>query len=306
MQLQHPDKAQLQNAMLYMRPEAVRLWDKLDDSASNEEFALAISGHPGSGKSSTIWEWACWQAYNKQDVIWLNHEGKFCRVVNFKNNRSRILDIPEEDMLKYISKEANNSIKMIDALPHIFLTFIGHRMTKVVLVSSEGLYIKDCFRHLYNFVYHTMSSWTFEDYKNACSEDTFYSSIKSKLSPDSSSTAEDLKSSVINERFHYAGHCARCFFMNKGDLIHCINNNVQRVLNPASVVSKSYGNLAPMTVHHLSALINDKKTLVSSYVSRCLFDKISYDELQEICKVMDSAGNPVLNGIFFEYYFCLK
>ena len=64
-------------------------------------------------------------------------------MVNFKNNRGCILDIPEKDMLEYISKEANNSIKIIDALPHIFLTFICKRITKVMLVSSEGLYIKD-------------------------------------------------------------------------------------------------------------------------------------------------------------------
>ena len=81
---------------------------------------------------------------------------------------------------------------------------------------------------------------------------------------------------------------------------------MQRVLNPASVVSKYYGNLAPMTVHHLSALINDQKTLVSSYVSRCLFDKISYDELQGIYKVMDSPCYLVLNGIFFELLFLFK
>ena len=193
MQLQHPDKARLQNTMLYMRPEAVRLWDKLDDHASNEEFALAISGYPGSGKSSTIWEWACWQAYNKQDVIWLYHMEMNCRVVNFKNNRGRVLNIPVNGMLEYIWKEANNAIKIIDCLPHIFLTYICERINKVVFISSQGLYIKDNVMHVYDFVYHTMSSWTLEDYKNACLEDAFYNSIKSNLSPDSSSTAEDVK-----------------------------------------------------------------------------------------------------------------
>ena len=94
--------------------------------------------------------------------------------------------------------------------------------------------------------------------------------------------------------------------MKMDSLIRCIDSNVQCVMNPASAVSKSYGNLAPTTVHHVSALINDKKTLVSSYVSRSLFDKISYYKLQEICQVTGTAGNPVLNGIIFELLFLFK
>ena len=44
MELQHPSKAGLQNAVLYMRTEAVALWNYLNKMASANDFAIVISG----------------------------------------------------------------------------------------------------------------------------------------------------------------------------------------------------------------------------------------------------------------------
>lgn len=59
------------SAILYMRPEAVQLWDCL---LNESKYIFNISGPPGTGKSSVVWAWACWRArVHRKKIIWLHY-----------------------------------------------------------------------------------------------------------------------------------------------------------------------------------------------------------------------------------------
>ena len=104
MKLQHPKKAGLQNAMLYMRAEAVKLWKKLDDAALkdgscnfwiswNRKFIHSM----GMGLLAGI------------DVIWLKHYA-YRFDVNFNKNGNRCLRVREKDMQGFSVKDCDDHV----------------------------------------------------------------------------------------------------------------------------------------------------------------------------------------------------
>ena len=81
-QLQYPYMAGLEPAILYMRSEAQKLWNYLDD---NKFRFLHICGHPGTEKSSVVCSWAWWQAYKmKTDALCIHFTKDRCSVVHWK------------------------------------------------------------------------------------------------------------------------------------------------------------------------------------------------------------------------------
>jgi hypothetical protein len=269
------EKAGLKNCkMLYIRRDAEELWDALE--RSSKENIVYVNGPPGTGKSSLVWTWACYRACSNDKIVWMHmakHDVcKMAIIINKKANFFRFSEKSVDDKLFICLTDLKICTLIIDGvkansgsrLTSLAYTFINE-ISKLVFVSSQAQVIageetKDCqiFR---------MDSWTLEEYKGACGNETFFDDIKANLIKEGSVIIN--KEECITEKFFYAGSCARWFFsMSYDEAIADINSSLNRVSNYEDVLSGLMVRKNRDQVHHLLATFSKKYGIVSEYVAR--------------------------------------
>lgn len=169
-------KAGLEKAtMLYMRPNAKKLWEKLTDNS----HIILVQGPPGTGKSSVVWAWACWCAYeSKEKFIWLHYTG--CgngMAVILDEKKVKFREITAQYPLADLLSNIEDCTVIIDGLSTKYKSMVGDASlwrkdpSRLVFVSSYALSLKST--DTTNWMNYIVTSWTFDDYKVAC-KDAFF------------------------------------------------------------------------------------------------------------------------------------
>jgi len=101
------------------------------------------------------------------------------------------------------------------------------------------------------------NGWTWEEYVNACGEDSFRQSIDKMLDTNSTDFMERLE-----EKYFFAGACARwMFFLNTQQVIDEIETHISRIHSTSELLSGLQGNQSQMAVNHLITNYGKKKLL---------------------------------------------
>ena len=199
-------------------------------------------------------------------MIHVYDDGKLFRVVKLdkSGNVIHFKRQGEEAVFEYLDSNVANCIIILDAPFTFYKSYGDYRWPRVILGSPTGIYLSDKYPSLLKTKY-SLSSWTLEQYTKACENQTFYKSIKPNLTSDSpyNSSEDDSKTSLIEEKFFYAGHCARWFFaLSFKQLREQIHTQIERVSECKGYLRLSVGNRDQTTVHHLLAHVDRHRTLV--------------------------------------------
>ena len=312
---QHMEKAGLREAtLLYMRPEAMKLWDILE---SNSGVCL-VEGLPGTGKSSVVWAWACWRAcQHNEKIVWLHYgpfgDGKMVVLSNAKGESSYInTTISIGDLLAPHAKDcacvvvdgATDSNKLQVVGP----TISARRHKKNVFVTSYS--IAPPGEQMIGWNLYNMTSWTLDQYREACSDETFYDVIKGNLILDDHSNVDLDKNDLLVNKFFLAGSSARWFFgMNIKDAIADIDTQIDRVSDDMALLKCSSGiKSVNLFSSFLSASSFGNSPIISEYVVRCLTLKCEVAAVTLMSQHDSVKKNPSFHGWVVELAFlvCLR
>lgn len=96
--------------------------------------------------------------------------------------------------------------------------------TSVIIVSSEGVVLKDGTFQESTCINHRFPGWTMEEYEACCEDQAFFDSVKDKAF--GSGAEFMLREELLADKFYYAGHSARLMFRKtKAQAIDSIRDN---------------------------------------------------------------------------------
>eukprot|EP01126_Amoeba_proteus_P002895 TRINITY_DN10942_c0_g1_i6.p1 TRINITY_DN10942_c0_g1~~TRINITY_DN10942_c0_g1_i6.p1 ORF type:complete len:642 (-),score=100.40 TRINITY_DN10942_c0_g1_i6:126-2051(-) len=257
------------SSVFYVRRQSAILWKEL----TNKNRNIFVTGPPGSGKSSLVWAY-CIFASSNQIVLWIH----IYRLGNYQFTvlkdgcfQSYILDsmpsLDQEGVLVVVDGVTRKT--QTGVLGSVSSWFLKSReKNRFILVSSLGLTLaQEDYQVLHLHVLYTYG-WTMDEYKEACSHEEFYNSVKKNLSNNALS-----KDEALCEKEHLAGHSARWFFgftveQTKSDIATFVGHTTDcNILDGTASDSE--------VVNHLVTRLegNEKCVVVSKFVLQCLTKK---------------------------------
>jgi hypothetical protein len=283
------------------------------EDAAGKSTNLRVTGPPGTGKSTEAWAWALWKAQElKLKVIWF-HFGKN-RATNaiIDGATNMIASLPYNDLTDI--RKSDGDILIADGLTKDnFVAFTQACSTWrdsqnercFVVVSSVSINVALQEEKEAAIESHRVSSWTLEQYQEACKSDEFYSIVKPKLKAEG---VGDEKDELILAKYVYAGGCARWMFeFSIDDTKLDLKTYLDKVGNYKNIFREAGGDAAPDAVNHLRGLtmIHGQPTyfFISQYVAHWLSEKCD-DERTFIIdgyKTAAQTGNPAFRGWIFEF-----
>ena len=296
----------IQTDMLYMRPEAKNLWKTIDKTTS----IYLVQGPPGTGKSCVVWGWAC-EFGLKNKLLWINvnklHVYTFVEI-NHANLSSTQLpyNLAQISLNSILMKEDYNCI-IFDGISEDNSGILSNAVVNaagriVIFVSSQALTLPG--QDIQSWKVYTMTSWTKQQYTEACQDAVFFESIKSNLVNDSSDNLT--KEELINSKFTLAGFCARWFFgMNVKNATSDIDNQIKKVGNAKVSLLNLMGSKSPFSVNHLLAQFEDCDCIVSAYVTRRLTLACEFSIIDAFLSHDIVRKNPAFLGWVVELNFLM-
>jgi hypothetical protein len=293
--------------LLFVRPEAVELWQKLESF----DKALHIEGPPGTGKSTLAWVWACYKA-KTQSVLWVHrdHLGKG-RVAKLGDKVIVSFAAEMEELRSHI-RHASADVVVVDGITSKTDELMGAALVwgekdmgpnrKVVLVSSAQLIAPSEDYDASRMGKHSMPSWTLKQYELACEDNDFYASVASRLADG------DDKEERIANKFFIAGASARWMFAFDCDnLVNGeIPNYVDELADMASLLSGMNGKRSATAVNHLCMVDKDRNSfIVSEFAMRLVAEKCEAAFITQATSFATKFKNPAFDGWVFELDFLL-
>jgi hypothetical protein len=296
--------------LLFVRPEAVELWQKLESF----DKALHIEGPPGTGKSTLAWAWACFKA-KTQKVLWVHRDptGSGC-VTELGDGSVVSFPVKSDNLEKHIDG-ASAGIVVVDGITAKNDKLMGAAIVwgekekelnrKVVIVSSSQFVLGG--EHYRNHQMHcySMPSWTLKQYESACSNDAFYAGVKSQLGDGD----DDDKMEQIANKFFIAGASARWMFAFDCDELVTkeIPKYVEKLSNMNDLLSGMSGERGATAVNHL-CMVNKKGKgfIVSEFAMRLVAEKCESSFITQATSFARKFQNPAFDGWVFELDFLLQ
>ena len=226
---------------LYERQPVTQLWNRLTRVTEKQWSWLAVpdserwvaaevrvcivSGPPGNGKSSACYEWAvriCQQEW-VDCVTWVDcatverEPGAWVlqKCSNYANNyRATAVPVPQR------ADDITGKVVVFDGLrAETIDSWIGvvaklcRKGIAAILCSSESVRVHVGNTQDITQLRHRFPAWSLEEYNSACEDDEFWSQARLQFPgppPQAASPAE--KESALEQKFKFAGHCARFMF----------------------------------------------------------------------------------------------
>ncbi len=334
-----------ESELLYCRKETLHLWEELSKwSVSSAEDLLSVvglvRGPPGTGKSTTTFAWTqalvssegksvTWFHVDSGNVVYRVDFEKKNSDVAYRTRGQKTINTLEEEIRDCTSAvlvldgvKGNDTFK--SSLSPSVRVWAGMQAGKrtAVLVSSgaaQELHIEDSVNSQTRNEMFQNWSWTLEDYvcafKRARLNSNFGERVTKKRFVESTpgNTAAvvgrtDLNDGIlsdIDDKYFYAGGCARYFFgfstdAVKSDITSAVNSlnktNIAEVLNT--------GTSHDETRHRLISLFrpnengNDTKSIVSQFTVQKLVEHAGEKAILFLYGM--GATNPAFDGWVFE------
>ena len=309
-------------SLLYVRDETVALWDVL---CSGGDTNVSVDGPPGTGKSTEVWAWALWKAYNFEvEVTWYHiTTNRIVKVViDGSTKRIATTDVAKlvEDM-----EDCNGSILIVDGVKALINSNIRQACSfwrsnavklqprRFVLVSSGSTTVavqEDEEATISNF---TVGSWTLQQYQDACEDEAFFEQVQQNLMCPGSETVTTNKDQLVLSKYFYAGGCARWMFeFTYIKFLNDFTRHLTKVTNYALLFEGQTGEQNAVAVNHLRGLtIVPTATGVPEY-KYFFISQYAIEELAKKCddkrkflinsykKAVDTE-NPAFKGWVFEF-----
>lgn len=300
---------------LFMRSTCTNLFRELEGMPFGG--SLIVEGSPGTGKSSMVFAWACWQGAKKKHIFWLHysHSSTFY-AIEFNGGKAMLLS--EQESLTSILPEDGEYTIILDGMTS---TTFSNRSREVGLEKwSEATRRKAIVVALMSLricredfgvdpSFFEMSSWTLDEYKEALQDKQFLDSVKHNLYVDDSQAVEDPDvNELVERKFFYAGHSARFFFFSTptklltGDLRRLAESvNALKYISNDSIGSRQEG-----TVSTIQAKVNGHQVIVSGFFVRYFILKCKFKHIQLFLDLEAVKKNPAFEGWVVEWNFLLN
>jgi hypothetical protein len=232
---------------LFVSAEVVRLFKALDTFIQSTQRGMIIKGSPGLGKSCTTWAWVCAQGLqNGKQVLWIHVakytdaacvsiSGRSCTACLLKPAAlEELLEISKADIVVFDGYGPTLGGRFEDCITALMNRELNFGR-KVIIVSSLGIFLKASYFGLgiNDLGRFDMNPWTFEEYAAACSDSTFFKSVRQSFE----STADEISEDLLYEKYFFAGASARWMFeMNTKDIRSEINMYLSAVPNAKALL----------------------------------------------------------------------
>ena len=231
---------------LYERQPVTQLWNRLtqvtekqwswlavpeeDRWVAPETRVVIVSGPPGNGKSSALFEWAvrvvCRLEF-VECVTWLDcasadrEQGAWvlrgCTSTESANNNNySVTKVPmpqkSDDFAGSVAVFDGLRAETIGSWTGVFAA-LCRKGIAVILCSLESVRMHVGNTQDVTQLRHRFPSWSLEEYKSACEDEEFWSEARHGLpgSPGQSASPVE-KEYALALKFEFAGHCARFMF----------------------------------------------------------------------------------------------
>ena len=307
-----------EESLLYVRGETVELWNALNSTTNGNK--LIVDGPPGTGKSIEVWAWALWKARKqKLKVTW------------YHMNKSEVVKVLIDGVVDKITtgytaeitdiKDSEGSILIVDgvissenftvrcACSNWCKSMSGRRF---VLVSSVSTPIALQEKKEAGIVDFTVGSWTFEQYQEACKDETFFEHVVNNMRCPGIGADAD-KHKLLLSKYYFAGGCARWMFeFSYNDFIIDLKAHLQKVGDYNSLWTGGGGDETIVAVNHLrgvTMVVDDdqietkKYFFISQHVAAVLAVTCSDRNkfLIDSYKIAAATKNPAFEGWIFEF-----
>jgi len=310
---------------VYLRKHAVDEWKEL----CKFNKALHIEGPPGTGKSTIAWVWACFTAQSA-NVVWVHRDADGGSRISLVGAGYIVyFDFPARleshlgMILSACALLARANIIIVDGITNKRKDLFGdtvrwanaspHR--RAVLVTSAQIVFPGQFKADYNISTFSMPSWTFDQYRKACENDTFYNAVKWRLGwveakkrLDPTQDENDYKNELLGDKFFQAGFSARWMFsLSSSQLTKVILDYVDKVESYDQLAAGLTGTRATAAIGHLVAKDEHRNHfLVSRAVTRAVVDKCEAKAITMAARLSKKYGNGAFDGWVFEFDFLMN
>jgi hypothetical protein len=182
---------------------------------------------------------------------------------------------------------------------------------RFILVSSVSVSVALQENREADIVEFTVSSWTCDQYRNACANDEFFEKVARNLQcPDLETVAD--REQLLLAKYYFAGGCARWMFeFSYSEWRSDFNGHLQKVQNYIPLFGDGGGDQTAVAVNHLRGLtmlatdgIQEKMYFfVSQYAVGALAKKCDNKRkfLVDSYRQADATKNPAFEGWIFEF-----
>ena len=183
---------------LYIRKEAMDLWQSLSSFVTGRKTTLYVHGPPGTGKSSITWAWTCTNS-NSREILWVGlKRTSYAHVVELSKGKLKA-SLQDVINLPGLIRDFPGNTMIIDGLTHRDVhnhhtTPLGSAQLwqmekpdagrKLVLVASEAKMFGDKELLSVNWDTKFSPSWTKLQYLAASESDEFYAATQQFLQED--------------------------------------------------------------------------------------------------------------------------
>ena len=310
---------------VYLRKHAVDEWKEL----CKFNKALHIEGPPGTGKSTIAWVWACFTAQSA-NVVWVHRDADGGSRISLVGAGYIVYFDVHADLEHFLARIlhacallARANIIIVDGITNKRKDLFGdtvrwanaspHR--RAVLVTSAQIVFPGQFKADYNISTFSMPSWTFDQYRKACENDTFYNAVKWRLGwveakkrLDPTQDENDYKNELLGDKFFQAGFSARWMFsLSSSQLTKVILDYVDKVESYDQLAAGLTGTRATAAIGHLVAKDEHRNHfLVSRAVTRAVVDKCEAKAITMAARLSKKYGNGAFDGWVFEFDFLMN
>lgn len=305
------------DTMIYVREETVALWEALNHIEDNN--SLSIDGPPGTGKSTEVWAWALWKARTANvTVAWCHLSKREIKVLTINGNTETITTMTQVEF-KDIFNLAFSTLIVDGVISGNTFNISSNccawrdaeRGRRFILVSSVSLAAPvqdDKQARINNF---TVGSWSFKQYKDACTNMEFFAQVKDKLRCPGVEADANMEQYLLAKYF-YAGSCARWMFdFDYNSCMRDVGIHMEKVNNYERLHSGGVGDETIDAVNHLRGVTllstngtqEKKYFFTSQYVARELANKCDDKRkflVSSYKKAIDTK-NPAFRGWIFEF-----
>lgn len=214
----------------FIRNPTKQLLTLLNDVARGTYKMCRVEGPPGTGKSSTVWAWAC--SISTHSVRWVHLAifGGGCSLVDLK--QSKIVGRASGCDFQTAIIDCTSEILILDGITDakaLEIESVGNWMRalptrRVIVVSSLNLRIKPEAILYEKGTSFFMPSWTIDEYKKALEKEDFRQIVESKLGD-----GENLTEKIMNKYFLAGGSARWMFDFTPEEVLYVIDEKIKEV-----------------------------------------------------------------------------
>jgi hypothetical protein len=304
-------------ARLFCRQEVLDLWDAL----MKTEHAIQVEGAPGTGKSCTVWAWACYMCDVMGKTVTWAHLEKTTAPLCLQMTATTVMSLsdPDANLVKAL-KTSDSSIVILDGVVSASETHSSYVRSvfdwqsncdrvAVVVSSQAGKHNFEAEERLQISLFQ-MFPWTLEQYERACEDVQFFTSIEKYLSDGKAEPIADVtRQEKLEHKYFYAGGSARWMF-GKGfsSIINLVKLYLDTVGDVMALLRGVVGERSRDSVNHLMMSFPGKggfrrKFFVSEYVAGTVLKEGGSEAVKIAYQLGLFLKNPAYRGWVVEQDF---